>query len=90
LQRAGNTPVGCDVVDRLAISGRCLALGVCGCGHWFTVGHTSAVQQLFGIRGLREEEAVFVVSNTDAEEVSKRPHILHGKGIVEPGDDVPE
>jgi hypothetical protein len=69
LQSAGDAPECCGVVDELAVSGCCFRLGVCGRCDGVAVGHTGALQEVFCVRRLREEEAMLVTPNADAKEV---------------------
>jgi len=90
LQCTGNASVGSGVVDELAVGCGWLWLGVCWCSNSIAVLHAGTLKYVLGVLGLREEEAMLMMSHANAKEVAHRPHVLHGEGVMESLDDVLE
>jgi len=65
-------------------------LALSGSGDRVVVGLSYTLKQVFDVLSLREEEALVVAPNINAEEVLERSHVLHSECILEVGDEVPE
>jgi hypothetical protein len=56
-------------------------------GHRFAICHASTVENVEGVCGLREEEAVAHALDVDTQEVVHRPHVFHGERGLEVVDE---
>lgn len=79
LQSSDETAVRRWVSDRGAVHGRQLGAGVNRSRYSLAVRHVGAVDDLFGVLSLGEEEAMGGARDADAEEVLKRAKVLHGE-----------
>ena len=90
LQSAGQAAIGRTVRKKVAIVAGHLLLRVYRCIRRLAVAHPDTFQEVGGALGLREEEAVRVALDVDAEKVLDRAHVLNGECGVQTLDEVLE
>ena len=88
LWRVGHAPIPRGIADKLTVAARCLGLGVGGGWCWLAVEHACTLEDVVGIGGLREGEAIRCALHVDAEEVADRTKILDSERGPEVGDDL--
>ena len=88
LEGAGHAAIPRGILEGRSISARRFGLRISRRRGSLAVRHASALEDVVGVRSLGEDEAICVPLNVDAEEVADWPHVFHGEGGLEAGDEM--